>query len=63
VDFVDLFGGRWLAVRLGSVVLARLAARFARIEFGLALGEGSGLAFAGAGHLVELAAQALVLGL
>jgi hypothetical protein len=30
---------------------------------GLALGEGSGLALAGAGRLVELAAEAVVLGL
>jgi hypothetical protein len=42
---------------------AALAAWFARIELGLALGEGGGLALAGAGRLVELAAQALVLGL
>jgi hypothetical protein len=63
VDLVDLFGGRWLAVSLGSVVLARLAAWLARIKFGLALGEGSGLAFAGAGCLVELTAEAFVLGL
>jgi hypothetical protein len=52
-----------LTVGLRAVVLAGLAAWFARIELGLALGEGSGLALAGAGRLVELAAQALVLGL
>ena len=63
VNLVDLFGGRWLTVGLRAVVLAGLAAWFARIELGLALGEGSGLALAGAGRLVELAAQALVLGL
>jgi hypothetical protein len=63
VDFVNLFGGRWLAVGLGAVVLARLATGFARIELGLALGEGSGLAFTGTGSLVELTAEAFVLGL
>ena len=63
VNLVDLFGGRWLTVGLRAVVLAGLAAWFARIELGLALGEGSGLALAGAGRLAELAAQALVLGL
>ena len=63
VDFVDLFGGRWLAVGLGAVVLARLAAWLTRIELGLAFGEGSGLAFAGTGSLVELTAEAFVLGL
>src|SRR5690349_3576410 len=63
VDFFNLFGGRWLAVGLGAVVLARLAAWLTRIELELAFGEGSGLAFAGAGSLVELTAQAFVLGL
>jgi hypothetical protein len=63
VDFVDLFGGRWLAVGLGAIVLARLAAGLVRIKLGLSLGEGSGLALAGAGCLVELAAEAFVLGL
>lgn len=62
MDFVNLFGGRWLAVGLGAVVLARLAAWLSRIELGLALGEGGSLAFAGAGSLVELTAQAFVLG-
>ena len=52
-----------MAVSLGAVVLARFPARLARIKLGLALGEGSGLALAGAGCLVELTAQALVLGL
>src|SRR6478736_2445279 len=46
VNLVDLFGGRWLTVGLRAVVLAGLAAWFARIELGLALGEGSGLALA-----------------
>jgi hypothetical protein len=63
VNLVDLSGGRWLTVGLRAVVLAGLAAWFARIELGRALGEGSGLALAGASRLVELAAQALVLGL
>ena len=63
VDFVDLSGGRWLAVGLGAVVLARLAAWFARVRLGLALGEGACLAFAGTEGGVELTAQSLVLGL
>jgi hypothetical protein len=62
VDFVNLFGAGRLAVGLGAVVLARLAAWLTRIELGLAFGEGSGLAFAGTGSLVELTAQAFVLG-
>src|SRR5262249_46380030 len=40
VDFVDLFGGRGLAVGLGAIVLARLAAWFARVRLGLTLGKG-----------------------
>ena len=48
---------------LGTIILARLAAWLARIELGLALGEGSGLALASADCLVELATQTLVLGL
>jgi hypothetical protein len=63
VNFVDLFGGRWLAVGLGAIVFARLAAWFARIRLGLVLGEGSGLALAGAGCLVELTASSLDLSL
>ena len=63
MNLVDLFGGRWLAVRLGAVVLARLAAGLLGLGRGRALGEGGGLALAGAGRLVELAAEALVLGL
>jgi hypothetical protein len=63
VDFVDMFGGRWLAVCLSAIVLARLAAWLTWIELGLTLGEGSGLALAGVGCLVQLTAQALVLGL
>jgi hypothetical protein len=63
VDLVDLFGARRLAVGLGAIVLARLAAGLLGMVGGLALGEGGGLALAGAGRLVELAAEALVLGL
>jgi hypothetical protein len=61
VDFVDLFGGRWLTVCFGAIVFARLAAWLSGIGLGLALGEGSSLALAGAGCLVELTAEALVL--
>jgi hypothetical protein len=63
VNFVDLFGGRRLAVGLGAIVLARLAAWFARVRFRLALGEGTGLSLAGTERLVELATEALDLGL
>ena len=52
-----------MAVALGAVVFAGLAAGFLGLAHGLALGEGGGLALAGAGRLVELAAEALVLGL
>ena len=63
VDLVDLLGAGRLAVRLGAVVLAGFAARLLGLVGGLAPGEGRGLALAGAGRLVELAAEALVLGL
>jgi hypothetical protein len=63
VDLIDLFGAGRLAVGLGAIVLARLAARLLGLGGGLALGERGGLALAGAGRLVELAAEALVLGL
>ena len=63
MNLVNLFGSRGLAVGLGPVVFPRLAARLARVGLGLALGERGGLALAGAGRLVELVAQALVLGL
>src|SRR5262249_39768515 len=46
VDLIDLFGARRLAVGLGAVVLARLAARLLGLGDGLALGEGGGLALA-----------------
>jgi hypothetical protein len=63
VDLVDLLGTGRLAVGFGAVVLAGLAAGLLGQVGGLAFGEGGGLALAGAGHLVELAAEALVLGL
>jgi hypothetical protein len=63
VDLIDLFGAGRLAVSLGTIVLPRLTSRLARIDLGLALGEGSGLALTGASCLVELTAQAFVLGL
>jgi hypothetical protein len=63
VDLVDLLGAGRLAVALGAVVFAGLAAGFLGLAHGLALGEGGGLALAGAGRLVELAAEALDLGL
>ena len=63
MDLADFLGGWRLAVGLGAIVLARLTAGPARGRLGLALGEGSGLALAGAGRFVELVAEALVLGL
>jgi hypothetical protein len=63
VDLIDLFGAGRLAVGLGAVILAGLAAGLLGLAGGLALGERGGLALAGAGRLVELAAKALVLGL
>jgi hypothetical protein len=50
-----------LAVGLGAVILARLAAGFAWVELGLALGEGAGLPLAGTEGFVELTAETLVL--
>ena len=52
-----------MAMGLSAVVSAGLAAGFLGLGRGLALGEGGGLAFAGAGRLVELATEALVLGM
>src|SRR5262249_5431164 len=63
VDLVDLLGAGRLAVALGGVGFDRLAAGFLGLGHGLAVGEGGGLALAGAGRLVELAAEAIVLGL
>ncbi len=63
VVLLDLLGGGRLAVGLGAVVLAGLAAGLLGLGGGLALGERGSLALAGAGRRVELAAQALVLGL
>jgi hypothetical protein len=63
VNLIDLPGGRRLAVSLDAVVLAGLAARLLGLGDGRPLGEGGGLALAGAGRLVELAAQVVVLGL
>src|SRR5262249_10137433 len=63
VDLVDLFGGGRLAVGLGAVVLARLAARFLGLGRGLALGEGGGLALAGAEGRGEFTPEPIVLGL
>jgi hypothetical protein len=63
VDLVDLIGAGRLAVGLGAVVLAGLAAGLLGLARRLALGEGGSLALAGTGRLIELAAEALVLGL
>jgi hypothetical protein len=63
VNLVDLVRGGRLAMSLRAVVLAGLASWLLGLVGGLAPGEGSGLALAGTGRLVELAAQALVLGL
>jgi hypothetical protein len=63
VDLVDLLGGRGLAVGLGAIVLARLAAGLAGVGLGGALGEGPGRAPAGTMGGVELPTEALVLSL
>src|SRR5262249_9809412 len=62
VNLVDLFGAWRLAVGLRAIVLARLAAWFARVRLGLALGEGTGLALTGTEGFVKLATEALDLG-
>src|SRR5262249_18456449 len=56
VNLVDLFRGRWLAVRLGAVILARLAAGLVGLWLGRGLGEGGGLSVARTEGVVELAA-------
>jgi hypothetical protein len=63
VNLVDLLGAGRLPVGLGSVILAGLAAGLLGLAGGLALGEGGSLALAGTGRLIELTAEALVLGL
>src|SRR5262245_39076027 len=63
MDLIDLVGGGRLAVGLGAVVSAGPAAGLLGLGRGLAFGKGSGLALAGTGRLVELAAEALVFGL
>jgi hypothetical protein len=63
VDLVNLFGAWRLTVGLGAVVFAGLAAGLLGLAGGRSLGEGGSLALAGAGRLVELAAQTHVLGL
>jgi hypothetical protein len=63
VDLVDLFGAGRLAMCLGAVIFPGLAAGLLGLVIRRAFGEGGGLAHAGAGRLVELAAEALVLGL
>src|SRR4029453_14049042 len=63
VDLVDLVRGRWLAVGLGAVVLAGLAAGLLWLGCRLALGEGGGLTLTGTKGCVELTAEPLVLGL
>jgi hypothetical protein len=63
VDLVDLFGGRGLAVGLGAIALARLAARLTGVRLGLALGQRPCLALAGPEGRVELTTEPLVLSL
>jgi hypothetical protein len=63
VSLIDLFGSGRLAMRLGAVVLSWLASGFLGFWLGLALSEGSSLALAGTGRLIELPTEALVLGL
>ena len=62
MNFVDLLGAGRLAMGLGAVVLAGLAAGLLGLVSGLALGEGGGLALAGALRLLQLALQAFDLG-
>jgi hypothetical protein len=61
VDFVEV--GGWLPMGLGAVIRAGVAAGPLRLGLGRPFGEGGGLALAGAGRVLELAAEALVLDL
>jgi hypothetical protein len=63
VDLIDLVGGGQLAMRLGAVVFAGLAAGLLGLARGMALGEGGRLALAGAEGRVELTTEPFVLGL
>jgi hypothetical protein len=63
VNLVDLLGAGRLSVGLAAVALARLAAGLLGQAGGRTFGAGGGLALAGAGRLVELVAESLVLGL
>jgi hypothetical protein len=63
VDLVDRFGAGRLAMRFGAVVLAGLATGLLGLGAGITLGERGGLSLAGTEGLVELAAEALVIGL
>ena len=60
---VNLVGRGWLAVSLGAIILAGLAAGLAGVRIGFALGEGACLAFAGTERGVELTTESLVFGL
>jgi hypothetical protein len=63
VDFVDLLGAGRLAVGLGAVIFTRLPTGSLGLVGGRPLDEGSGLPLTSGRRLVELAAEALVLGL
>jgi hypothetical protein len=62
VGFIDLVRLRWLAVGFGAVIFAGPAPGSLGLPGGRSLGEGGGLALAGANNLVEVAAEPLVLG-
>src|ERR1700749_4340597 len=51
--FIDLRGGRRLAVGMSAMLLARLAARLFGVRFGLALGERSRLSLGRAFEFVD----------
>jgi hypothetical protein len=63
VNLIDLVRGGRLAVSLDPVVSAGLAAGLLGLVSGLAPGEGRDLPLAGAGRLLKLTAESLVLGL